>query len=267
MISAPEIISCCSCLVLCPSHLCVHSVLILSLHSPGYLSFSPAAPLTFSHLRFAKNFTVWISAYSDLQCLPWSCRIEAIQSTTKGRRAYSSVPFAASARNKMIWCHTVMGNPGWMQEAAAAAWKVFKCTSLFRQHQRLCASFYFLPHPQSCSLVRTVCSLTSNQGIHLLQLYISTAFPHTKTASGFLSSLCICFRCTKSKRSCFMLIGKQWENKLWVLRRMKAQNVLLSQKRSLLGDVPHRGRGVLLIKGVMYRKEYHVETTAKIDTT
>lgn len=231
MISVPEI-SCCSCLVLCPSHLCVLSLFILSLHSPGHLSFSPAAPLTFSHLRFAKNFTVWISAYSDLQWLPWSCRTEAIQSTTKGRRACSSVLLAASARNKMIWCHTVMGNAGWMQEAAAA-WKVFKYTSLFRQHQRLCASFYFLPQPQNCSLVCTVCSLTSNQGIYLLQLYINTAFPHTKTALGFLSSLCICFRCTKSKRSCFMLIGKQWENKLWVLWRMKQSIEYASQPKTI----------------------------------
>lgn len=41
-----------------------------------------------------------------------------------------------------------------------------------------------------------------------------------------------------------MLIDKQKENKCWVLKRMKEQNMLLTQNQSLLRDVPQRGREV-----------------------
>lgn len=51
-----------------------------------------------------------------------------------------------------------------------------------------------------------------------------------------------------------MLIDKQRENKLWVLKRMKEQNMLLIQKQSLLRDVPREAGRFLLIKGAMKRK-------------
>lgn len=41
-----------------------------------------------------------------------------------------------------------------------------------------------------------------------------------------------------------MLIDKQKENKLWVLKRMKEQNMLLIQNQPLLRDVPQRGTEV-----------------------
>jgi len=45
----------------------------------------------------------------------------------------------------------------------------------------------------------------------------------------------------RKKKSFFMLIDKQRENKLWVLKRMKEQNMTLIQKQPLLRDVPQRG--------------------------
>lgn len=54
-----------------------------------------------------------------------------------------------------------------------------------------------------------------------------------------------------------MLIDKQKENKLWVLKRMKEQNMLLIQNQFSSGVCPREAGRFLLIKGAMKKGENH----------
>lgn len=64
-----------------------------------------------------------------------------------------------------------------------------------------------------------------------------------------------------------MLIDKQKENKLWVLKRMKEQNMLLIQNQFSSGMCPRDAGRFPLIKGIMKKKKsiIAVDTTVKAE--